>query len=315
MQDNGKSKSRWIITIALAAIAIVPAFSSGYFIGYASVPEKPAVTLVDDYGRSIILNGFPEKIISVAPTPTEIIFAVGAGNLLVGVDTFSDYPSDAQNITKVGDFVVSYNIEKIVSLDPDIIISSDLVPQDALDTLLLEHGIPYMILAARTIDDIYKDIRLVGSITNHSLEANSLVDSMKSRVDAVTSLTLAENVSKPSVYIEYWPMWTFGMGSFGDDLIRLAGGENIAGNETKEYLAVTGEFVLTHDPEIIIYTVGATTTTTKDEISLRPGWDQIDAVMNDKIYAIDDNLISRYGPRLIDGLEELAELIHPELFD
>ena len=109
-------------------------------------------------------------------------------------------------------------------------------------------------------------------------------------------------------------MFTYGPGSFGDDLIYLAGGENIAHNTSSEYPEVLDEFVLAQDPEIIVYTSGVMSSTTAESIAARPGWENISAITNDMIFSVDDNLLSRYGPRIVDGLEELAAIIHPELF-
>jgi iron complex transport system substrate-binding protein len=160
-----------------------------------------------------------------------------------------------------------------------------------------------------------KDIRLVGILTGHVEEAIELADSLEARVDAVTEKTLAVDVVRPRVYLEYYPYWTYGPGSFGDDLIALAGGKNIAENASSEYPMLTSEFIIAQDPEIVIYTVGYMTETTAEEISSRPGWDAITAIAEDEIYSIDDNLTSRYGPRIVDGLELLASILHPDLFE
>jgi iron complex transport system substrate-binding protein len=240
------------------------------------------------------------------------LFAVGAGDLVVGVDDYSDYPAEVANITKVGSFTL--NTEVIIGLQPDLVISSDLVPLAQLD-LVEDQGIPYFILATRTLDDVLRDIRLVGILTDHVSDATNLTNSLEARIEAVTEKTLADGLVKPRVYLEYYPYWTYGPGSFGNDLIALAGGINIAENTTSEYPMVTSEFVIAQDPEIIIYTIGYMTTTTAEEISSRPGWDEITAVVEGEIYSMDDNLTSRYGPRIVDGLELLASTLHPDLFE
>jgi iron complex transport system substrate-binding protein len=297
--------------IALAVVvSSVTAFTGGYYAG-AITTDGDSILLVDDYGRTIKLDSIPERIVSTAPTPTEMLFAVGAGDLVVGVDTYSDYPAEVANITKVGDYTLS--TEVIISLQPDLIISSDLVPISQLE-LLEDQGIPFVILATRTLDDVLKDLRLVGILTGHIDEANELVDELEDRIEAVTSKTQAVDLVKPRAYLEYYPYWTYGPGSFGDDLIALAGGINIAENTSSEYPMLTSEFVIAQDPEIIVYTVGYMTTTTADEISSRPGWDVITAVSEGNIHSMDDNLLSRYGPRIVDGLEDLAALLHPDLF-
>lgn len=305
---GNKGFMAWI-AIAVAVSSVI-AFTGGYYAG-AVVDDGDSILLVDDYGRTIKLDSLPERIVSTAPTPTEMLFAVGAGDLVVGVDSYSDYPAEVANITKVGDYTLS--TEVIISLQPDLIVSSDLVPLSQLE-LLEDQGIPFVILATRTLDDVLRDLRLVGILTGHVDEANELADELEDRIDAVTSKTQAVDLVKPRTYIEYYPYWTYGPGSFGDDLIALAGGINIAENTSSEYPMLTSEFVIAQDPEIIVYTVGYMTTTTADEISSRPGWDVITAVSEGSIYSMDDNLLSRYGPRIVDGLEDLAALLHPALF-
>lgn len=305
---GNKGFMAWI-AIAVAVSSVI-AFTGGYYAG-AVVDDGDSILLVDDYGRTIKLDSLPERIVSTAPTPTEMLFAVGAGDLVVGVDSYSDYPAEVANITKVGDYTLS--TEVIISLQPDLIVSSDLVPLSQLE-LLEDQGIPFVILATRTLDDVLRDLRLVGILTGHVDEANELADELEDRIDAVTSKTQAVDLVKPRTYIEYYPYWTYGPGSFGDDLIALAGGTNIAENTSSEYPMLTSEFVIAQDPEIIVYTVGYMTTTTADEISSRPGWDVITAVSEGSIYSMDDNLLSRYGPRIVDGLEDLAALLHPDLF-
>jgi len=289
----------------------IAGFAGGYYLGITSSPEDVGFFIVDDYGRTVELEGVAERIVSCAPTPTEILFAVGAGPQVVGVDDYSDYPAAAQELPNIGSYTL--NLEAIIALQPDLIVSSDLVPLSQLE-LLEDQGIPYFIFATRTLEMVYKDISMAGIITGHVSEAEALVSSLKDRAEAVTSKTLAEGVAKPKVYVEYYPMWTYGPGSFGDDLIRLAGGINIAANTSSEYPMVTDEFVIAQNPDVIIYTTGVMSTTTAETIASRPGWGSITAVNEEQIQSIDDNLVSRYGPRVVDGLEELAEMVHPELF-
>jgi len=306
------AKKEFVIwTALLVAVSSVLAFTGGYMVSAVLTEDEAGILLVDDYGRTIKLDKIPERIVSAAPTPTEILFAVGAGDLVVGVDDYSDYPAEVSNITKVGSYTLS--TEVIISLQPDLVVSSDLVPISQLE-LLEDRGIPFVVLATRTLDDVLKDIRLVGILTGHVEEANDLADSLEERIDAVTEKTMAEDVVKPRVYLEYYPYWTYGPGSFGNDLIALAGGMNIAENTTSEYPMLSSEFIIAQDPEIIVYTIGYMTTTTAEEISSRSGWSGITAVVSGDIYSMDDNLVSRYGPRIVDGLEELASLLHPDLF-
>jgi iron complex transport system substrate-binding protein len=310
-QEAVAGKRKTILAIAVVAIVAI-AIVASVFAFKALAPEEDAtIVITDDYNRTVELPGIPDRIVSVAPTPTELLFAVGAGDHVVGVDDYSDYPAAALNITKVGSYTL--NIEAIIGLTPDLIVTSDLVPLAQLDQLQ-DQGIPYVIFAARTLGDVVDDIRLAGNITGHTEQAETLAQSLQGRIDAVTSKTLADGVSTPKVYVEYYPFWTFGPGSFGDHLISLAGGANIAAETSSEYPLLTSEYVISQDPDVIVYTIGVMTTTTADEIASRPGWDTMTAVANGDIYSMDDNLVSRYGPRVVDGLEQLAEIIHPELF-
>ncbi len=329
-ERNGTMATSSMIIVIAVVISAVASFSGGYYLGTMNDEEVAeesddsisielddegavvSMTITDDYNRTITLSGIPQRIVSIAPTTTEILFAVGAGDQVVGVDDYSDYPAEALTKTSVGSFQLS--IETILSLEPDLIVCGDLVPVDDLEPLEAQ-GIPYFVFATRTIDAVLKDIALAGILTGHVQESEILLDDLRARVDAITEKTLDSSVETPKVYVEYYPLWTYGPGSFGDDLIRLAGGINIAANTSSEYPEVTSEFVISSDPDVIVFTLGVMTTTTADEISERPGWDQITAVADGAIYSIDDNIVSRYGPRIVDGLEQLAELIHPELFE
>jgi iron complex transport system substrate-binding protein len=296
--------------IVLTAII---AFSSGYLVANATQNKAVGFSIVDDYGRTVAIDGVPERIVSISPTTTEILYSIGAGSLIVGVDNYSDYPDEANLLPKVGD-AFDMNTEVIIALKPDLIVCGDLVPNQ-LEPFSEEQGIPYVLLADRTVEAVLKTIRLAGIITDHIDEADQLADGLAVRVDAVTSKTLAAGVSKPKVLVETWS-WegfisTFGPGSYGDDVISLAGGTNVAKNALNEYPALESEYLMALNPDVIVYTASSTT---KADIIARAGWGNVTAVQQDRIYPIDDDLVSRYGARLVDGLEELAALIHPELF-
>ena len=302
-----------IWTVLGVVLTAIIAFSSGYLVATVTQNEAVGFSVVDDYGRTVTLDGIPERIVSISPTPTEILYSIGAGPLLVGVDNYSDYPDEATLLPKVGD-AFELNTEVIIALKPDLIVCGDLVPLQ-LSQLSETQGIPYVLLADRTVEAVLKTIRLAGIITGHVDEADQLADGLSDRVDAVTAKTLAANVSKPKVLVETWSyeglISTFGPGSYGDDIIALAGGTNIAKNAANEYPTIESEFVIAQNPDVVVYTMSSTT---KETITARSGWEDVTAVQQGHIYAIDDDLVSRYGARLIDGLEELAAMVHPELF-
>jgi iron complex transport system substrate-binding protein len=331
MQTDKNRNGKWMAILAVAvAVSAAVSFTLGYVVAPDAEPIEDeyesakavivtdewgrviSLTVEDDYNRTVELDGFADRVVSVAPSPTELLFAVGAGHHVVGVDDYSDYPEEAQSLPKVGSWTL--NVETIVSLEPDLVVCSDLVPKQQLD-MIANQSIPYFIFATRTMEDVYKDVRLAGLLTGHIQEAETVAIELEARVKAVTDLTLAAGVSKPSLYIEYYPLWTYGPGSFGDNMISLAGAVNIAHDAGNEYPELTSEFIIASNPDMIVYTVGLMTTTDATEISSREGWDQITAVSEGAIYSMDDNLMSRYGPRVVEGLEELALLVHPELFD
>jgi len=311
--DESRSGLNLVMVCCIILLIGSVSFSAGYLFGAGqNNPQRCAgMTVIDDLGRNVTLNKIPERFVSLASSVTEVLFAVGLGGRVVGVDDFSDYPQEAKNITKVGSFNLNY--ELIVSLKPDLIVGADITSRQQISELE-SRGFAVMILAPKTIHGILQDIRLIGLVSGNAEKAMNLANSLSARIDAVLLKTSNASLSRPRTYLEYYPYWTFGPGSFGDDLIRMAGGSNIAMNATISYPMVNDEWVIQSDPEVIIYTVGSGTSTTNETIKARPGWSQITAVKENRIYSIDDNIVARPGPRMVDALESLAKIIHPELF-
>lgn len=288
---------------------VAASFGAGYILAsYMSPSESRGMTIVDDVGRRVTVPSEVDKIISLAPSNTEILFALGLGDKVVGVDDMSDYPEEARSKTIVGGYS-GYDMELIVSLDPDLVLASGINPSQ-LVTNLEERSFSVVILNPETISGIFWDIQLVGEITGFGEKADELVAGLQDRMDSVTSLTLNESLERPNVYFEIDnQLWTYGPGSFGHDLITLAGGKNIAGDKTSPYVKLQDEFVVASNPDIIV-----TVFTPAEEIRSRAGWQDITAIVHNQIYVVDGDLVSRPGPRIIDGLEALAGIFHPELF-
>ena len=266
------------------------------------------LSLIDGLGRNVTFTEEPQSIISIAPSATEVIYAVGAGDKIIAVDFSSNYPNDTTILPKIANFP-TLDIEAILTYDPDMVFGAGITSQDDIE-LLEDQGLTVFILAPFDIDDVLEDIETVGLITNHESEANSLKSSLQERINGVkqnvTFLTF-----KPKIYIEYFsePLYTFGEGTYGHDLIELAGGINIAENATGLYPQINNEFVITQNPDIILYSKGPWTTINATAISNRTGWDIINAVKNGHIYPINEDWISRGGPRIVDGLEEIQSKI------
>ncbi|MCX8173926.1 MAG: cobalamin-binding protein [Thermoplasmata archaeon] len=316
-QKDGNLKRKYKIIGIIVILAILCIASAGYALlvtkELMSEREKGGeLTVVDDMGRVVKLSLPVTRVVSTAPSNTEILFAIGAGDFVVGVDNYSDYPAEALNLTKVGDFV-SLNVELIYSLKPDVVFAY--YGQRAGIERLSELGIPVITIRPQTLEDVLNEIMLIGTVCGKREKAENLMNELRQRINIVVNLTqnLGDN-ERPRVYYECWnsPYISAGPGSFMNDLIRIAGGTNIAANASRDYPVLAEEFILYANPEIII--TSSMNLDTPEKIMQRPNWQNIDAVKHGKVYAVDDNLISRAGPRIVDGLETLAKLIHPEIF-
>lgn len=273
--------------------------------------EEPgySLTLVDDLGRVVSLSKLPENIISLAPSNTEILFALGLGDKIIGVTTYDDYPPEATQKEKIGGFS-TVDVEKVVSLAPDLVLSTAGV-QEIFVRQLEELKVTVIALDLKDLNDILQGINLVGRATGTENMANELIENMRKKIDYITSKI--ENAGKPRVFHVIWhdPLWTAGKGTFVHDLITRAGGTNVAENGGSDYFQYSLEALVQADPEVII--LGAHGVTPADMESLA-GWTDLKAVRENRVYTIDEDLTSRPGPRIVDGLEQMARYIHPELF-
>ncbi|MFQ6127692.1 MAG: ABC transporter substrate-binding protein [Thermoplasmata archaeon] len=301
----------------LISVMVAIVFLAGFCAGFLMAPSlqggergTAGILVTDDFGRSVTVPQPVERIVSLAPSNTEILFALGLDDRVVGVDQASDYPSEALDKTVVGGYFGGYNLEVITILDPQLILASSINDEQLIGGLE-NRSFAVIVLDASNISGVFRDIELVGKITETSSEAERLIANLTKRVENVTNLTLDQSVYTPKVYIELDNnLWTYGPGSFGDDLVELAGGDNIAGDLDSPYVKLDEEYIVSSAPEVIISVF-----TPIDEIKSRPAWSDIPAIQNDRVYPIDGDLISRPGPRIVEGLEELALAIHPELFE
>jgi len=238
--------------------------------------------------------------------------------VVAGRDDFSDYPPQATQVPSIGSDSPHVNAEAIVALHPDLVLAAGITSPDDVAALAKLGLTVYATSNAGNLDDIYKDILAVGTLVGAADKANTLVTSMRVRIDAVRT-KLAAASQHPIVFYELDATdpakpWTAGPGSFVDQLITLAGGTN-AGNIAKEqYVQLSLEQIVSENPDIIVLGSATFGGQTPALVAARPGWQGIKAVKNHAVYSFDDNLISRPGPRVVDGLEKLAALIHPEIF-
>ena len=284
----------------------------------AKAPEGAAprpISVVDDAGRTVEITKTPQRIISLAPSNTEILFALGLGDKVVGVTDFCNYPEEAKSIEQVGTYFEP-NIEKIFSLSPDLVLAITGLPE--VIAKLGELGIPALILDPSDLEAVLADIQLVGKVTGAEKEAEALVSEMRGRIAVVTEKA-TEVEERPMVFCEIDATdpskpWTTGPGSFMDAMILLSGGTNVAADAESAWVQFSAEEIIAKDPDIIIL-ADSKYGVTPESVRERPGWEVITAVKEGAIFDIDDDLISRPGPRIVDGLEAVARIIHPELFE
>ena len=292
---------------------IAGAFGGGYLLSeYTRAPRPPvvpALTLIDGAGRTVNITRTPERVVSIASSVTEILYALGCGDMLVGVDKYSDYPPEVKEKPCVGS-AFSLNVEMVLDLKPDLVLTW-WYAEEAIRALE-ERGITVFAINPQSVYDVLQTIRTIGLIVGRSEEANSLAARMQDVVDEVTDRTKGlAKADRPLVYYELGtPMKTTGPGTFTNELIFMAGGINIAAEEPVRYPLLSSEYIIARDPDVIVVvSYGAS----PEEIKAREGWQGIDAIKNDRVYVIDTHLVT-CSPRIAQGLEQFARWFHPELF-
>lgn len=268
-------------------------------------------TFVDDTGRKIYLAKTPKRVVSLAPSITEILFAIGAGDSVVGVTEFCDYPPEALTKTQVGDS--RPNLEAILALEPDLVLAMEVIRDDVLKTLQ-QLKIPLFILEAKSLEHVYAHIKTLGRMLDRVQEANALAHSMRQDIQAIGDRT--SSLPKPRVlYVLYsQPFITVGPGSFIHQLLEFAGGDNIAKDVGQAYPRLSMEVVMQKDPEILLFPSMGGKGSPESDRDQWTRWDTMTAVKNDRLHFVPWALISRPGPRLVQGLAALAKVIHPEKF-
>jgi iron complex transport system substrate-binding protein len=287
----------------------------------ACAPAAPApqpFSVTDMRGTAFDFPQPVQKIISLAPANTEILFAIGAGKQMVGRDSLSDYPEEAKTVADIGGGFGALNTELIVAAQPDLIVAGDLTPAEQIKTLE-DLGLKVFVLRnPANLTEMYENLTMMAKITGHEQETATLVASLQAREKAVND-KLAGLTERPQVLYELDGTdpnapWVPGPGTFVDTIIKQAGGDSISASLDGAWVQMSIEAIIQKDPAMIIlgdFTWGGVT---PEMVAQRTGWDALSAVKNNQVYTFDDNLISRPGPRMVDGLEAMAILLHPELF-
>jgi len=272
--------------------------------------ESYPITVIDFAGREVTIESEPQRIVSLAPSITESLFYIGAGDKVVGVTDYDDFPPAVKNITRVGGYGKYANLETIASLQPDLILA-DGFSTDILDSL--ERIAPVIIVDPKNITDIYNALELLGRVTNREEGARSVAAEMKAEVSYVSAMVAGKPKVRTFFILSYYNgYWTAGAGTFVNDLITLAGGENIFG-DVSGWGAASEEQIIARNPEVIIISPNAGI---KPEDLCSGPLSEVDAVKNGRVYVLsDENLVVRPGPRIVHGLEEIAEYLHPDAFN
>ncbi len=260
-------------------------------------------------------KAFPERIISLAPSNTEIVYALGLEDKLVGVTSYCNYPPAVKDKPVVSEFS-DVDIEKIVSLEPDLILA-DSIHKSAVIPALESLGIPVLLIDPTTLEEILDQIMVTGNAVGREQETDSLVSSLRQRTEAVTARTAGlSGAERPRAFVLSWhdPLWVAGSGTLTHDQIIKAGGVNIAGDLTG-HSQMDLESIIQRNPQVIfVLSSMGDQNTSLDYIMNEPRFQATDALKNGRVYSVDTDVYGRATPRSFDALEEMARLMHPDIF-
>ena len=280
--------------------------------------DERTITVTDDFGESVTIQGIPQRIVSLAPSNTEILYALALEDRIVGVTDCCDYPPAASDNQKMGGFS-TISVEKVLAANPDLVFATFGNTEDTINRLR-SLGLTVISLDPQTVDDVLHDITLAGEATGQEEQAAACVEELRERISAVTGKT-EDLPEKPSVAHIVWhdPIWVSGSGTFQDEVIRMAGGTNAFGS-VEGWSIVSLEEFITADPEYIIVNSGTGMTeegydAIYDYFMNEPRMQGLDAVRNGHVSVIDADIISRGSPRIVDALEDVAGSLHPDIFE
>lgn len=275
------------------------------------------VTITDDLGRKIKLPVEPQRIVSLAPGNTEILFYLGLGDRVVGVTDYCKYPKEARLCPKIGGFS-DPSLEKVVALKPDLVLATGMHQQ--MLPQLENAGLKVLVLNPHKIEGIFNDIKMVGRAAGIESKANALAQGLSDRVNAVSQkVAKIPEKQRPKVYYELWnePLMSVGRDAIIGQIIEVAGGQSITDDCTEPYPQISEEVIIARNPDVMVdsYGHGDAEAPTPAEIAARKGWENTEFVKTNRIYSINTDLLSIPGPRIVEGLEKMAECLHPEIFN
>jgi iron complex transport system substrate-binding protein len=284
----------------------------GILTGMPFMANISSRTFVDDAGRKLYLAKVPNRVVSLAPSITEMLFALGLDEQIVAVTDFCNYPPAALAKPKIG--YARPNLESLVALRPDLIVA----PQEFLRADLLANleqlKIPVFLVEPKSVEDILIQIQSLGKIFNRMSASDSVTKAMRDRVAEVTRRIGSSEKKRVLYVLNSHPLITVGPGSYIHQMIGLAGGVNIASGSSTPYPRLNLETVLKEDPEVLIFPVGSSESVPKSEQEEWNRWGNLSAVRNRRLRDVSSDALNRPGPRVVEGLEHLARAIHPEVY-
>ena len=265
--------------------------------------------VVDETGRQVEVPEHPQRIVSLAPSITETLYALGQQDKMVADTDYCDYPTAATQKPHIG-AVLDPSIERIVALKPDLVIGSAEANRRETADQLAHLGIPLYGLSDKSVDDVLKSIRDLGALLDCESQANALASTLENRVQTVEHRVT--ETARPRVLFVTWyqPLITIGAHNFVADVIRRAGGQSISDDLPGEWPRLSLEAVLARHPDVILLPQSQTYTPSLDDLKRLPGWRDLAAVKSGRVYFISDTVV-RPCPRLVDSLEEVAAILHP----
>lgn len=276
------------------------------------------VTLKDGTGEEVVIEKKPKKIVSLMPSNTEIAFALGLGEEIVGVSDHDNYPEEAEEKEKIGG--QEFNVEKIISLAPDLVLAHYSNAEGSKEGLqqLRDAGITVLVVHdAQTFDTVFETIDLIGKATGESDAAEKIIADMKETLEMVKDKVVdLEEDERKSVLVEVSPapeIYTTGKNTFMDEMIQLVNAKNVAKAE-EGWVQLSEETIIEMNPDVIVTTYGYYVDNTVEQVLSRKGWEDVTALKNEQVIDVNADLVNRSGPRLAKGVEELAKAIYPELF-
>jgi iron complex transport system substrate-binding protein len=274
------------------------------------------LTLTDGLGREVTIQASPQRIVSLLPSNTEILFALGLGDQVVGVTEYDTYPPEAQTKQVIGGMTVNtISLETILALEPDLVLAHDELQRPAIDALV-ENGLTVFATNTQGLDDIYRTIGWIGQIAGVQDRADTLSAEIQEEIAAISAQIDAVPADRrPNVFYEVWsdPLLTAGPQTYIGELISLAGAKNIFDDVTQDFPEVSAEEVIARNPDVILSAEYNGEYLSEEALATRPGWSQISAVKNGRVYLLSDDLISRPGSRVALGMREIVKVLYPGL--